>query len=632
MNTYISRIFLFDSKGEKREVKLNDGLNIITGDSKTGKSAIIEIIDYCLFSSRSTIPKGIINNWTDLFCIVLKSVEKNIIIARPSFKSNNSNKVYFKIEVDETFLDDFSINYFHNIELKNFKDAQNEFEKHLGISVLDTRSDDEDSKQTSGGKVTMRSFIPFIFQHQNLIANKHSLFYRFDDFYKRRKTIDDYPILMGWENSEFFLLRRELEEKVKLLKAEKKLIDKIKIDNKELESKIYPLISNYYKFIGKELDEGLQLKDLKKIVYNLPDVTKNSFSDSELKLTYNKYLEERYNLKIQLDEVIELLEKLKTNNTLSDNYNTSLLKLKSFALVSDSQNELVCPLCSHEVENLSAKINSVNESKENLLDEFSKIGTYANDSSKQIEDLSKKRDKLKKEIVQITTEISKIEKQLNEFNNTNSFYEKVYVLKGTTIANVENLIERSKLSKTNSVDIEELEREIEKLKNQLAGYNIEEKIKAAEVLLNTKMTEICKKLDFEKELEPGKLLFSLKDFSFKYNFNNKEDILLTEMGSGSNWLAIHLSVFLGFLYLNSVSEKSSIPSILILDQPSQVYFPNKYGELKMEEVEIEIKDESELSKINDDNIKQVKNIFTVLLNSIDEIFDKVKYKPQIMNM
>jgi uncharacterized protein YydD (DUF2326 family) len=113
MEMHISRIFLFNSDEEKREVKLNSGLNIITGDSKTGKSAIIEIIDYCLFSSRSTIPKGIINDWSKLFCIVLKIKEKHIIIGRPSFRSDNSNKVYFNIETNQDFLDNFSINYFN---------------------------------------------------------------------------------------------------------------------------------------------------------------------------------------------------------------------------------------------------------------------------------------------------------------------------------------------------------------------------------------------------------------------------------------------------------------------------------------------------------------------------------------
>lgn len=66
MKAILKKIVLFSKDGKKREVLLEKGLNIITGDSKTGKSALLEIVDYCLFSSRSTIPKGKITDFTYL--------------------------------------------------------------------------------------------------------------------------------------------------------------------------------------------------------------------------------------------------------------------------------------------------------------------------------------------------------------------------------------------------------------------------------------------------------------------------------------------------------------------------------------------------------------------------------------
>src|SRR5690554_279150 len=136
------------------------------------------------------------------------------------------------------------------------------------------------------------------------------------------------------------------------------------------------------------------------------------------------------------------------------------------------------------------------------------------------------------------------------------------------------------------------------------------------------MSGICDLLDFEEEFKPGKILFDLEKFSLKYNLKDKENILLSEMGSGSNWLAIHLSTFLGFLYLHSITSTSKIPSILILDQPSQVYFPKVYKQLD-EEVE------NEQTKV-DDNIIQVKNIFKVISDEIANIDVECGYKPQVI--
>ena len=58
MNAYIKGIAVFNKYGEKRFVELKRGLNIITGQSKSGKSALLEIIDYCLGNAKYIIPKG----------------------------------------------------------------------------------------------------------------------------------------------------------------------------------------------------------------------------------------------------------------------------------------------------------------------------------------------------------------------------------------------------------------------------------------------------------------------------------------------------------------------------------------------------------------------------------------------
>ena len=67
MKSYIKAIIIFNKNGEKRVVPLEQGVNIITGESKTGKSALVEIIDYCLCSTRCTIPKGKITDFSYLY-------------------------------------------------------------------------------------------------------------------------------------------------------------------------------------------------------------------------------------------------------------------------------------------------------------------------------------------------------------------------------------------------------------------------------------------------------------------------------------------------------------------------------------------------------------------------------------
>lgn len=618
MQASISHIFLFNDNKEIRTLKFDDGLNIISGDSKTGKSAVIEIIDYCLFASRSTIPKGIITDWTELYCIIFKVKEKNLIIAR----RRNSNQMYFSIELNTDIIDDFSLEYFSDKKLIELDEAKREFEKHIGISVLDTRTDEEDDKRKSGGKVTMRSFVPFLFQHQNLIANKHSLFYRFDDFYKRKKTIDDYPFLMGWGNADFFDLQRTLESKQKELSQKKKVDEKLKISNGQLRDDLYGAISFYYTFLGRELEADISLPELKKLLEDLASVTANSIGDQNLNGELKQIDDIIFSKKKELDNVQNLLLTITSNNEISIDYNKNLTRLKSLASIEANVGEIHCPLCDQQVEEIKEKIAVIQESKEILEEEFEKIGTYLNDTSEQNASLRKERDVLKKELKELSVRAEYLNKQIIREFDTKKEYERGLVLRGRTEANAQNFIARNKLLSSSKSDYLELEFEIEELKNKLAGFNLKEELQKAQITLSEKMSSICELLDFEEEFKPGKILFDLEKFSLKYNIKDKENILLSEMGSGSNWLAIHLSAFLGFLYLHSITPTSKIPSILVLDQPSQVYFPKVYKQLD--------EDITNSEEIIDDNIVQVKNIFKVISDEIDNIKNECGYKPQVI--
>ena len=107
------------------------------------------------------------------------------------------------------------------------------------------------------------------------------------------------------------------------------------------------------------------------------------------------------------------------------------------------------------------------------------------------------------------------------------------------------------------------------------------------------------------------------------------------MGSGANWLACHLSLFLSLLHLFCKEKASSVPSVLFIDQPSQVYFP-KATKILSKEIKI-LKDGSALQDEDeniieevDENIIQVKNIFNVILNELAAINKDCNFTPQIV--
>lgn len=77
MKTIIHEIGVLDQSGKIHKVELQEGLNIITGKSSTGKSALIEIFDYC-FGGSYTVPKGVITQHEKFIICICK--EKNSIL------------------------------------------------------------------------------------------------------------------------------------------------------------------------------------------------------------------------------------------------------------------------------------------------------------------------------------------------------------------------------------------------------------------------------------------------------------------------------------------------------------------------------------------------------------------------
>src|SRR5690606_38645561 len=61
-----------------------NGLNIITGRSSTGKSALSEIIEYCMGRSSFNVPEGVIRDKVSWFAVIYQFSSEEVLIAKPA--------------------------------------------------------------------------------------------------------------------------------------------------------------------------------------------------------------------------------------------------------------------------------------------------------------------------------------------------------------------------------------------------------------------------------------------------------------------------------------------------------------------------------------------------------------------
>ena len=83
MSIQILNIAIYGHDGQQRALNLRlGGVNVITGSSKTGKSALIDIVDYCFGSGECRVPEGIIRKAVAWFAIRLQLSEGQAVVAR----------------------------------------------------------------------------------------------------------------------------------------------------------------------------------------------------------------------------------------------------------------------------------------------------------------------------------------------------------------------------------------------------------------------------------------------------------------------------------------------------------------------------------------------------------------------
>ena len=80
----ILEVLLYSHDGRRRSIEFRPGaLNIITGESRSGKSALIEIIRYCLGSTELRVPAGVISESVAWFGLRLRLSSGEAFVGRP---------------------------------------------------------------------------------------------------------------------------------------------------------------------------------------------------------------------------------------------------------------------------------------------------------------------------------------------------------------------------------------------------------------------------------------------------------------------------------------------------------------------------------------------------------------------
>ncbi|MHB2094929.1 DUF3732 domain-containing protein [Pantoea dispersa] len=593
-----------------------DKLNIIHGISGTGKSSIISIVDYCLGSSKCAIPVGKIRESVEWFGlqVEIKGI-KCLICRRSPNQKNAGNEFYLSRMQGELPVTIEKAT--HNFS--SFKETLNQLVKLSNLAI-----DDEKEKIGFDGRTSYRDMTAFNFLPQHIVANPYTLFFKADSYQNKERLKRIMPFALGIIDREYMIKEKEL---IDLYKRHDSLIRQQEINIKALSGWEKDISHLWYQaielgllnanqeVINESTDKLLDLKFINK------KHSEGSLNDLLINPNYN-YTNEA--LKKTIFEGEEIQRKIDDIRLKIRNYEQLFAQGQFFSNAIKSEKNHAhgfewlkenlspkgkCIACGNEttitsniINNLEKKILKLNSIPEGLFD-------------KPIVD--KELDKLKKTLRDYQETLHSIRKQKIQLEkldkSTSDSLQKVYVLIGRI---QENLASLDKIKNTG--DLSEQIKEIKKIIEPLDVFFKTTNIKSKESVTYSKVNSLIEKYADILNLERrGKIFLDKNELtlSFKESEYSKSEYLW-EVGSGANWMGYHLSTFLALHEFLSSPGNENLPpfSFLIIDQPSQVYFPSAASG---ENILDEINSHNQLMTARENDILATKKIFEMLSSAIE---------------
>ena len=643
MKSHIRHIGLIDTVGVVHSVTLTSGVNVITGKSSTGKSALIEIFDYCFGCSEFTVPEGVITKHAAVYFVVLRVADTNLILAR-----NPSERTAKKAFYDEDFGEDLagdvtklSLAYFVESQFVPLSDFNKAVGKRFGLVFTDVDEDIEVRKRRVFGRhapsPSIRSFTSFMLQHQNLIANKHAIFYRFDEKEKREQVIEHFKVFMGFVTPEYFQLKQELIEWERQLKALEWQLPKAEEIKAESVKRVQLALADFSAASGTALVDASALQMVSKPAEALEDVR---IATVKIDTLSDESSRQREALERKRSTLLSARREEQNRLRLVTSSIEDVRRYLEQAVEVPVPNEegivaSLCPFCESRHFAIEHEANKLVEAIEWLNEELRRSSympiSLAEDEAKISRTLADNSADLREVEEQIRT----IEQQAKSLAQGRPVYELAVKAK----VQVETVLEQVMEDKPSILraGIDELTSRIKARRDLInRNFDVPAQMRAAEEYIHRAMKSIGSQFEFEASFEPINLHFSLDTFELWHEEPNGNSepkrIYLRSMGSGANWLYSHLTLFLALhRYFCHLGARCQIPSILFLDQPSQVYFPAVLDiseEFSAEE--IAKMDRSRSDRLIDEDIRAVTNLYSRLVEFCNETKIVTGIEPQII--
>ena len=577
----IRELVLYGYNGKVRHLPFALGqVNIITGRSKSGKSVVGDIIDYCLGGDSCNIADGVVRDNVAWYGLLLQFEHERVFVARKNPDKGQQTTGVCYIDIGEKIEAPDNCDFSSNTNVSGIEES---LTRRIGISENLNTPPEGQSRLPLAANI--RHALYYCFQGQDEIAAKNFLFHHQSDDFITQAIKDTIPYFLGAISEEALALENERS----ILKR------KLTLEKRKLEENRYLMgggSERAISLIGEARQAGL-IDASTQIDYQnyreMYSVLQTAMNWSPSMIGSNSGMDRLTFLQSKLQEIRDEFDEIgiSLDNArkfvgetagYSGEAQHQKMRLESIGLFEQLNfNPGKCPLCSGtleqplpSVEMIKASIVNLDKSIANVTREQPKLRAF-------ISDLEREREKKQEEIKALEAEIDGLYQQESErarLRDINARRGKVVGRISLWVESVENDTESEKQEQV----VKRIEGRIKEIDDILDRDSVEERKQSALSRIQEDMTKWAKALQLEHSDNPYRL--DLNKVTVVVD-KPERPVPLKQLGSGSNWVGVHLIAYFA-LQRFFVNANRPVPRFLFLDQPSQVYFPSELDEKQID--------------------------------------------------